>query len=506
MKRRIDWIKGRAMQSQFTGTLLALLEEQANDDSPIGARIQNAIRRQLANGSLKAFERLPSTRLLAKELSVARETVELAYQHLEAEGYLIRRHGSGTFVSETGAQLATFQTPGRKMRSLNLSERGKKIQRSGKVQDPVQLPFAAAFPDVRSFPIDLWKQTLSRVSRRLGTNALGYCNSQGLEQLREEIARYLGAYRGVKCGAENVIVLTSSQEALLLITTMMLDAGDTVAVEDPCYLGIRSAIAVSGAIPLPIDVDDNGMVVENLIRRRPVPRGVYVTPSHQYPTTATLSLERRMALVDWAKANRRFIIEDDYDSEYRYDGAPISCIQGLDTSGNVLYVGTFTKTLFPGVRLAYLVAPTHLVPALVGMRTLVDGHSAILNQAALAEFMATGEFTAHIRRMRQLFKARRDSFVEAAERYLAPFGTLRIPAGGFQATWYLHDIRTEDEVMRKAEQSGIALLSLSGLFIKKRGTPGFVLGFAGLTSEECEIAVKRFARIMKLRPTDRQTL
>lgn len=506
MKRRIDWIKGRAMQSQFTGMLLALLEEQANDDSPIGARIQNAIRRQLGNGSLKAFERLPSTRLLAKELSVARETVELAYQHLEAEGYLIRRHGSGTFVSETGAQLATFQTPGRKMRSLNLSERGKKIQRSGKVQDPVQLPFAAAFPDVRSFPIDLWKQTLSRVSRRLGTNALGYCNSQGLEQLREEIARYLGAYRGVKCGAENVIVLTSSQEALLLITTMMLDAGDTVAVEDPCYLGIRSAIAVSGAIPLPIDVDDNGMVVENLIRRRPVPRGVYVTPSHQYPTTATLSLERRMALVDWAKANRRFIIEDDYDSEYRYDGAPISCIQGLDTSGNVLYVGTFTKTLFPGVRLAYLVAPTHLVPALVGMRTLVDGHSAILNQAALAEFMATGEFTAHIRRMRQLFKARRDSFVEAAERYLAPFGTLRIPAGGFQATWYLHDIRTEDEVMRKAEQSGIALLSLSGLFIKKRGTPGFVLGFAGLTSEECEIAVKRFARIMKLRPTDRQTL
>lgn len=486
------------MQSQFTGTLIALLQEQMLCDLPIGVRIQNAIRRQLGNGSLKAFERLPSTRLLAKELSVARETVELAYQHLESEGYLIRRQGSGTFVSEMGAQLATFQASTRKKgRTLHLSERGKKIQHSGKVQDPVPLPFAAAFPDVRSFPIDLWKRTLSRVSRRLGTNALGYCDPQGLEQLREEVARYLGAYRGVKCGAENVVILTSSQEALLLITTMMLDAGDMLAVEDPCYLGIRSAITVSGAIPLPIDVDDNGMVVENLIRRNPVPRGVYVTPSHQYPTTATLSLERRMALVDWAKANRRFIIEDDYDSEYRYDGAPISCIQGLDTSGNVLYVGTFTKTLFPGIRLAYLVAPTHLVPALVGMRTLVDGHSAILNQAVLAEFMATGEFTAHVRRMRQLFKSRRDSFVEAAERYLTPFGTLRIPAGGFQATWYLHDDLKEDDVMKKAEQSGIALLALSGLFIRRRGTPGFVLGFAGLTSEECEIAVKRFARIMR---------
>lgn len=486
------------MRSQFTGTLIALLEEQTNYDLPIGLRIQNAIRRQLGNGSLKAFERLPSTRLLSKELSVARETVELAYQHLEAEGYLIRRHGSGTFVSETGAQLATFQiSTGKKARSLHLSERGKKIQCSGRVQDPVPLPFAAAFPDVRSFPIDLWKKTLSRVSRRLGTDALGYCDPQGLEQLREEIARYLGAYRGVRCSAENVIVLTSSQEALLLITTMMLDAGDTVAVEDPCYLGIRSALAVSGAIPLPINVDDNGMVVENLIGRTPAPRGVYVTPSHQYPTTATLSLDRRMTLVDWANANRRFIIEDDYDSEYRYDGAPISCIQGLDTSGNVLYVGTFTKTLFPGVRLAYLVAPTHLVPALVGMRTLVDGHSAVLNQATLAEFMATGEFTAHIRRMRQLFKARRDAFVEGVERYLSPFGTLRIPAGGFQATWYLRDGRTEDEVMRRAEKSGIALLALSGLFIRRRGTPGFVLGFAGLTSEECEIAVKQFARVLK---------
>jgi GntR family transcriptional regulator/MocR family aminotransferase len=486
------------MRSQFTGTLIALLEEQTYYDLPVGVRIQNAIRRQLGNGSLKAFERLPSTRLLSKELSVARETVELAYQHLEAEGYLIRRHGSGTFVSETGAQLATFQiSTGKKARSLHLSERGKKIQCSGRVQDPVPLPFAAAFPDVRSFPIDLWKKTLSRVSRRLGTDALGYCDPQGLEQLREEIARYLGAYRGVRCRAENVIVLTSSQEALLLITTMMLDAGDTVAVEDPCYLGIRSALAVSGAIPLPINVDDNGMIVENLIGRTPAPRGVYVTPSHQYPTTATLSLDRRMALVDWANANRRFIIEDDYDSEYRYDGAPISCIQGLDTSGNVLYVGTFTKTLFPGVRLAYLVAPTHLMPALVGMRTLVDGHSAVLNQATLAEFMATGDFTAHIRRMRQLFKARRDAFVEAVERYLSPFGTLRIPAGGFQATWYLRDGRTEDEVMRRAEKSGIALLALSGLFVRRRGTPGFVLGFAGLTSEECEIAIKQFARVLK---------
>ncbi len=182
------------MRSQFTGTLIALLEEQARYDLPIGIRIQNAIRRQLGNGSLKAFHRLPSSRLLAKELAVARETVELAYQHLESEGYLVRQRGSGTFVSETGAQLATFQTASSgKSRSLRLSERGKKIHRSGGVHDPVPVPFHAAYPDVRSFPIDLWKRTASRVSGRLGSNALTYCDPQGLRELREEISRYLGA-------------------------------------------------------------------------------------------------------------------------------------------------------------------------------------------------------------------------------------------------------------------------------------------------------------------------
>ncbi|MFT3731094.1 MAG: PLP-dependent aminotransferase family protein [Hyphomicrobium sp.] len=486
------------MRSQFTGTLVALLQDQQRYELPIGIRIQNAIRRQLGNGSLKAFDRLPSSRLLAKELAVARETVEFAYQHLEAEGYIIRQQGSGTFVSETGAQLATFKSsPGGKSRSLRLSERGKKIFRSGGVHDPVPIAFHAAYPDVRSFPLDLWRQTASRVSKRLGTNALTYCDPQGLEQLREEISRYLGAYRGVRCSPENVVVLTSSQEALLLITTMMLDPGDQLAVEDPGYPGIRSALAVSGATALPIDVDHNGMLVDHLIRRSPAPRGAYVTPSHQYPTTATLSLERRVALIDWAKANRSFIIEDDYDSEYRYDGAPISCIQGLDTSGNVFYLGTFTKTMFPAIRLAYLVAPKELVPPLVAMRTLVDGHSAILNQAILAEFMATGEFTAHIRRMRQLFKARRDAFVEAVDRHLAPFGSLQIPAGGFQATWHLYDGGLETEVRRKAEQQGILLPSLGELFIRRGGTPGFVLGFAALTPQESYAAVVRLMRVIK---------
>jgi len=489
------------MRSQFSGALISLLEEHTGYDLPIGRRIQNAIRRQLANGSLQAFDRLPSTRDLAKELGVSRETVERAYQNLEAEGYLVRERGSGSFVSESGAQLKKFQTSNsNKTRSLYLSERGKKIVRRGAVQDPVTQAFAAAFPDIRSFPLALWNQTAARVYRRLQTKALGYCDPQGFRPLREQISLYICAHRGVACGPDNIIVLTSSQEALLLIATMMLDFGDTFAVENPCYPGIRSALAITGANPLPIDVDQNGMSIEMLAGMSPAPRGVYVTPSHQYPTTATLSLERRMALIEWAKANRSFIIEDDYDSEYRYDGQPISCIQGLDSAGNVLYVGTFTKTLFPGVRLAYLVAPSHLVPAFVGMRTLVDGHSAILNQAILAEFMEMGEFTSHIRRMRQLLKARRDAFVEAVDRYLAPYGSLLVPAGGFQGAWCLHESYREDEVRRIADENNILLPSLGDLFLRKSTARGFVLGFAALTPSECETGVQRLARIIKKLP------
>jgi GntR family transcriptional regulator / MocR family aminotransferase len=486
------------MRNQFAGSLIALLEKGNIPELPLSARIQDAVRRQLANGSLKAFERLPSTRLLAKDLSVARETVETAYQNLEAEGYLIRERGSGTYVSEAGAQLARFSAgPDKKLRTLHLSERGRRIQRLGGVRDPVPQAFAAAYPDVRAFPLDSWQQISSRIWRRHGSDLLSYCDPQGLRRLREEISRYLGSYRGVGCTADNVIVLTSSQEALMLIATMMLDANDQVAIEEPCYPGIRSALSVSGATPVPVEVDENGMVVDALVRKSPAPRGVYVTPSHQYPTTATLSLERRLALIEWAQRHRRWIIEDDYDSEYRYDGSPLSCIQGLDSSGIVLYVGTFTKTLFPAIRLAYLVAPAHLVPALVAMRTLVDGHSAIFNQAVLAEFMASGEFTTHVRRMRQFYKGRRDAFAEAIERHLSPFGTLRVPTGGFQATWYLHEEYDEIAVAEKAKAAKIILPSLSDLYLRRSRRAGFVMGFAAITPQEADTAARRLASTLK---------
>ncbi|MBN9247412.1 MAG: PLP-dependent aminotransferase family protein, partial [Hyphomicrobium sp.] len=237
-----------------------------------------------------------------------------------------------------------------------------------------------------------------------------------------------------------------------------------------------------------------GLRVDVLTRRRaPIP-GVYVTPSHNYPNGVTLGFDRRVALIEWARSNKAWIIEDDYDSEYRYEGAPISCIQGLDPSGAILYVGTFTKTLFPGVRIAYLVAPSYLVKTFVTARTLVDGHSAYLNQAVLAEFMSGGHFTAHVRRMRELYKGRRDAFLEAFDRHLSPFASFDVANGGFQITCDVRNGVGEAESIRVAAQLGIELPSLRSLYLARPQRSGWVMGYVGLAPQEAEAAMRKLAR------------
>ncbi|HEX2843592.1 PLP-dependent aminotransferase family protein [Hyphomicrobium sp.] len=351
-------------------------------------------------------------------------------------------------------------------------------------------------PDVRAFPVQTWNRTVARVSRSLGAHALDYCDPQGYRPLREEIARYLAAHRGVRCGADNVIVLTSSQQGLALISSLMLDTGDAIAVEDPGYPGVKSALRMAGATLVPIPVDGSGIKVELLERRQGKIRGVYVTPSHQYPTGVTLSLERRLRLIEWARRHGAWIVEDDYDSEYRYEGAPISCIQGLDDSGCVLYVGTFTKTLFPALRLAYLVVPTHLVRSFVAARTLLDGHSSLLPQVAVAEFMSDGHFTAHIRRMRHLYKGRRDSFLKAFDRYLGHYADHEPQNGGFHIACYLETQRQEAQSIEVAASVGIELPPLGALYLTRPARPGWVLGYVALTPAEAESSLRKLARAL----------
>ncbi len=489
------------MRDSFSGALITLLEQQGSDSATTGVRLQKAIRQMIAEGVVREHERLPSTRILSGELRVARDTLEAAYRQLEAEGFVTRRHGSGTYVAKLDRDaLETSSGKLRKRRSgqpslqASLSKRGSGIwKRGGVVDQTTALPFAAAMPDVKPFPLDIWRRLTSRALRTNAQSVLMYGDAQGYLPLREEISRYLAAHRGVRCGAEQIVVLNSSQQALSIIANLLVDPGEQIAIEDPGYHGARSVFAAAGVSLLPIPVDEFGLRVQQLRDHSRDPRAVYLTPSHQYPTGVTLSLDRRLALIDWARQNRGWIIEDDYDSEYRYDGLPVSSIQGLDPHQRVLYIGTFSKVLFPSLRLAYLVLPESLTPAFVTARTLIDGQSSLITQMVLAQFMSDGHFTAHIRRMRQLYRARRDAFMASFARNLGSFADAITPAGGLHAACKLKPGLREETTVKAAKSVGLELPTLKRLYAGPNAEAGWLMGFAALTPDQIEESMRRLS-------------
>ncbi|MFD0986084.1 MocR-like pyridoxine biosynthesis transcription factor PdxR [Methyloligella solikamskensis] len=483
-------------------TLITLLEEEDAHGGLLTARLQNALRRLIAEGHIPPGDRLPSSRLLAKEAGVSRDTVESVYQQLELEGYLQRKSGSGTFAAETDHAFP-LQKSGRPQASppittAALSARGKEIARSGGVRDHNDAHPFVILPDVDQFPAAIWKTLSNRVLSDIPPRLL-YADAQGLPELRSEIARYLATHRGVTCRPEQILILNSSQQALGLIATLLLEPGDTVALENPGFHGARLGFEGVGLKLAPVSVDEEGLKTDRLREKAAGARAVYVTPSHQYPTGATLSLERRLALIHWANENGSWIIEDDYDSEFRYDSRPISAIQGLDPSGRVLYLGTFSKVLFPSLRIAYLVLPESLMPAFVAARTLIDGHTATLPQAVLARFMSEGHFTAHIRRMRDLYRGRRDAFLTAFEKHLSPFAQAQHPAGGLHIAAYLNKGLDEAETVKAAAAQNIELPTLTRLYFGRAGArkSGWLLGFAALSPHRAEAAMRRLARALK---------
>ncbi len=333
-------------------TLITLFQQSPQAIGTLRDRLCAALRQAIHHGALSVGQRLPSSRVLAGDLNLSRVTVEAAYGQLEAEGYLQRRVGQGTFVA---IRIAKSPPPATRTAMPRLSLRGQQIVHTGGCRDP-QHPqaFAAGSPDLRAFPLALWKQLTAQRLRLQGESLLRYGDPQGYLPLREAIAAHVNQTRGVVCDASQVIVLTSSQQALQMIATLLLDSGDSVWMEEPGYAGARNAFISAGAALTPVAVDGDGLQAEPSL---PDPRLIYLTPSHQYPTGAALSLARRLALLAQAERQQAWIIEDDYDSEFHYDGLPIPAMQGLDRHGRVLYLGTFSKSLFPSLRLAYLIVP-----------------------------------------------------------------------------------------------------------------------------------------------------
>ncbi|MFN8523292.1 MAG: PLP-dependent aminotransferase family protein [Chloroflexota bacterium] len=463
------------------------------------------LREDVLTGKLAAGARAPSTRGLAETLGVSRTTVVLAYDQLLAEGYLETRRGSGTYVSSRlapssesrGAFASTGTTPRRLSawgRNLALLDPAT-LER----QAPVEIDFRPGRPDWDAFPHTEWSRLAARRWRQASVDLASYGDPAGYGPLREAIAGHLSRSRGVRCDADQVVIVNGSQQGVDLLLRIWVDAGDVAALEDPGYPGAARALEAYGARVLPIPVDDDGLDVSALESApvSPSTRLVYVTPSHQFPTGATLALARRLRLIEWAREHGALIVEDDYDSEFRYLGRPLESMQGLDTAGTVAYVGSFSKAMFPPLRVGYVVMPRDLVEPYVGAKWLADRQTATPEQQVLYDFMHRGWFDRHLRRMRRLYQSRRVALLEALHRELGGAVTASGDGAGLHLVAWLADGLSAVRVSREAAALGVAAPPISPYYAGRPPREGLMLGFAALDETTIVEGARRLAMAVR---------
>ncbi|MGV8866104.1 MAG: PLP-dependent aminotransferase family protein [Janthinobacterium svalbardensis] len=464
-------------------------------------RVQRALRQLILDGVLVPGLRLPATRALAQSLGVSRDTLEMAYAQLRLDGYIQRQTGSGSFVSPTiGANLLgkpAAALPPLSAQPVALSARGAHILASGGVADQQSVKaFATGLPETRAFPLDVWERLRRQAAGEHRAGILLHGDPQGAAPLRQAIADYVNLERGARATADQVLVLSSTRQALYLCAQVLADAHGPILMEDPGYFGARKAFEMAQLQVVPVPVDAQGLSIDHLRADRSGANTIYVTPSHQYPTGATLTLERRLALTAWAVERQGWIIEDDYDSQFHYAGLPTACVQGLDTQQRTIYLGTFAKSLYPGLRIGYMVLPPALVTPMTHARSILDGHTPQLDQLTLARFIADGHFAAHVRAMRKVYAVRRDAMAQAVRQHLPHVVTAQLPPGGLQMPCLLHEGRVELETLRLAAQAGIVLPGLSRLYAVPPARGGWLLGFAALTPHEIDSGIVRLARAL----------
>lgn len=466
-------------------------------------QVCEAYRQAIVDGNLRAGQRVPSTRVLAAELGISRIPVTSAYAQLLAEGYFESRIGSGTIVSKSlPDHAATPQAKGNLSATLRSSRRelskrcGGLPSAEGFYRRRGIMPFSVSQIAFEHFPLQIWKSLLTRHSRSASARSFDYGDPMGSRDLREVIASYLRTARGVRCEAEQIVIVSGSQQGLEVSTRVLLDAGDRVWMEEPGYSFARSIFAMSGCHVVPVPVDVEGLDVALGVKRCCRARAVLVTPSHQYPLGVTMSASRRLQLLDWAERRRSWIIEDDYDSEYRYEGMPITSLQGLDRKWRVLYIGTFSKVLFPSLRLGYVVLPADLVERFLAVRFALDISPPTFHQKVLADFIREGHFSRHIRRMRVTYGERRSALLRCIREELG--AAAEVPGGqtGLHLSILLNGI-SDREIAARASRQNLSLTPLSPFYSGKGARQGFVLGFGSTPVQEIPVAVHKLRMLVK---------
>lgn len=509
------------------------IDNSSQAQSPLHRQIYDELRKAILSGRLAAGKKVPSTREMSKALGVARATVTLAYDYLLSEGYLEAYLGSGTYVSRKLPEALLEAAPDSvavgavvdvedltvplagSEKPRQLSEYGRNLQSRYWLKFPDEEPeiqFSFGRPYLDEFPMKVWSHLMTRHCRNLELDLLD-CPTKagGYAPLKEAIAGYLSRARAVVCDPEQVIVVNGSQQAVDLVTRVMVDPGDIVGIEEPGYFGAQKALEAQGAKLSPIYVDRNGVRVDYLKSRfggevkefdssHGESRGseskvgeslsserlklLYVTPSHQYPTGVVLSLPRRMELLSWASRTGTIIVEDDYDSEYRYTGRPIPALAGIDNQGSVIYVGTFSKVLVPALRLGYLVVPKDLIEVFTRAKWLVDRHSSLLQQQVLADFIREGFLERHIRKMRAVYQEKRKLVLELLNGLFEDTVTIYGDNAGINVLVRFNTSMSDIEIVERARQLGVGIAPTQHFYIGDAPTGEYLLNYGGLSDSE----------------------
>lgn len=493
-------MQGMAQVQNVSNGLAPVLAIDRKEAKPLHKQIYDGYRAAIAVRSLRAGQQIPSTRDLSRELKISRIPVLTAYAQLLAEGYFETRVGAGTFVcSSLPDQPARGESNGGG-RAAAVKSGPRPVSKRAQLMPKHEIEpwfrglgaFGLSQPAYDQFPTQIWSSLLTRHSRVKGATALHYGGPMGFEPLREAICVYLRTARAVKCDPSQVMIVSGSQQALEISSRVVLDPGDSAWIEEPGYWLTRSVLRGAGAKMVPVPVDEEGLNVAAGIKMRRKARAAFVTPSHQYPLGVTMSASRRMHLLDWAQQAGSWVIEDDYDSEYRFENMPIASLQGLDGHSRVIYIGTFSKTLFPALRLGYVVMPADLVERFTAVRHALDLTPAYMSQAVLNDFMREGHFARHIRKMRALYHERRTALVESIEKEFE--GEVEIL--GAQAGMHLVAELPEDrewndiEIATAAAAKKVWLWPLSPAYVGERKRQGLILGFGNVAAEEIAGAVR----------------
>ncbi len=477
---------------------------------PLHRQLYDEVRRAILSGQMAAGSRLPASRKLATRTRLSRNTVLAAYDQLIAEGFIEGRSGSGTFVARAVPEALVPQAPGLPPRPPGDSAKRALSKSTQKFCDSASLrhmarvegeAFNPGLPALDHFPMDIWRRLSDRRLRNASPRMLAYDDPQGHLPLREAIASHMVDTRGARCTAEQVIIVSGSQNAIDLAARVLLDPGDEVWIEEPGYFAARIAFEMAGARVVPVPVDDEGLIVGKGVSTAPEARMAYVTPSHHNPTCVTMSLPRRMALLQWAEQAGGWIIEDDNASEFHYDGHPHAVLQGIDKHERTLYVGSFSKVLFASLRLGFIVAPRDLVPALVRAREFIDRQSPGWQQAVVADFMHEGHYSRHLRRMRGLYATRLSHFRSIAARFASDLFELPQRHGGMSHVAYFLAPMDDCAAADAAYKAGVCCTPLSHYHSRPQGRPGLVLGFTCADAERATLAMQKLvAAVRPLRP------